>query len=185
MARNLVLLACALFAVTIVAAAVDVDAQQQAGQPAAPRATAPKAAAARPAVVGNGYAQKGAPKNVALPPLPTVSFEPVEPIASLRQVYEFAAYHPEVLQYIPCYCGCEQVGHKANHDCFVKSRGADGRITQWDAHGMGCAVCLGVGRRAMQLFNEGMSVADIRATIEREASRFPSHTPTPAPPKKS
>jgi hypothetical protein len=179
MARNLVLLACALFAVTIVATAVDAQ-QQHAGH-----ATTPKAAA-KPAVVGNGYAQKGAPKNVALPPLPTVSFEPVEPLPALRQVYEFAAYHPEVLQYIPSYCGCEQVGHKANHDCFVKSRGADGHVTQWDAHGMGCAICLGVGRRAMQLFNQGMSVADIRATIEREAgSRFPSHTPTPAAPKKS
>src|ERR687892_28307 len=89
---------------------------------------------------------------------------------------EFAARHPEVLQYVPCYCGCENVGHKANHDCFVKTRAADGRVTQWDSHGMGCAVCLGVGRRAMAMFNQGMSVPAIRAAIDREfGSHYPSH----------
>jgi hypothetical protein len=144
-----------------------------------------KARTPAPAAVDPAYAQKGTAPNVTLPPLPIVSFEPVEPVPVLRQVYEFAARHPEVLQYIPCYCGCEAVGHKANHDCFVKSRAADGRVTQWDSHGMGCAVCLGVGRRAMTLFNQGMSVAEIRATIDREAgSKYPSHTPTPDAPRK-
>jgi hypothetical protein len=134
------------------------------------------------AVAQPAPAVKGTPPNVTLPPLPVVSFEPVEPILVLRQVYEFAARHPEVLQYVPCYCGCENVGHKANHDCFVKSRAADGRVTQWDSHGMGCAVCVGVGRRAMALFNQGMSVPQIRQAIDREfGSHYPSHTPTPIP----
>jgi hypothetical protein len=120
----------------------------------------------------------------ALPPLPQVSFEPVRPMPVVQQVYEFAARHPEVLSYVPCYCGCERIGHKANHDCFVKSRAANGRITEWDAHGMGCAVCLDVGRKAMTMFNQGMSVSAIRAAIEREyGTHFPSHTPTPQPPK--
>jgi len=100
----------------------------------------------------------------------------------VQQVYEFAARHPEVLQYMPCYCGCERVGHRGNHDCFVKSRAANGRITEWDAHGIGCAVCLNVGNRAMTLFNQNKSVAEIRATIDKEmGSRYPSSTPTPAP----
>jgi hypothetical protein len=120
----------------------------------------------------------------ALPPLPQVSFDPVRPMPVVQQVYEFAARHPEVLNYIPCYCGCESVGHKANHDCFVKSRAANGRIVEWDTHGLGCAVCLDVGRKAMTLFNQGMSVSDIRSAIEHEyAGRTPSHTPTPMPPK--
>jgi hypothetical protein len=102
----------------------------------------------------------------------------------VQQVYEFAARHPEVLSYVPCYCGCERGGHKANHDCFVKARAANGRITEWDAHGMGCAICLDVGRKAMTMFNQGMTVTAIRAAIGREYSaRFPSHTPTPQPPK--
>ena len=177
MTRQLLVAAGALFAATLITTAV--DARQHAGHTAAP----PAATKTAPAP---GYAQKATAANASLPPLPTVNFEPVEPAPVLKQVYEFAAHHPEVLQYIPCYCGCEAVGHKANHDCFVKSRAADGRVTQWDSHGMGCAVCLGVGRRAMTLFNQGMTVAQIRATIDREyGSHYPSHTPTPDAPKKS
>jgi len=138
------------------------------------------APAARPSLI---VPQKPAPPG-ALPALPVVSYKPSMPMADVRQVYEFAARHPEVLQYVPCYCGCEQQGHRSNHECFVKSRAQDGRITEWDSHGIGCAVCLGVGARAMALFNEGKSVADIRATIDREASRYPSSTPTPLPPKR-
>jgi len=102
----------------------------------------------------------------------------------VQQVYEFAARHPEVLTYIPCYCGCERVGHNANHDCFVKKRAPNGRITEWDTHGMGCAICLDVARKAMTMFNQGMPVAAIRTAIDHEYSgRTPSHTPTPQPPR--
>jgi hypothetical protein len=176
MTRILFVAGVALFAVSLISGVSMAGPQSGRPQPAKPAVqTAPPA---------TPYAMKGAPPTVALPPLPSVSFEPVEPMPVLRQVYEFAARHPEVLQYVPCYCGCENVGHKANHDCFVKSRAADGRVTQWDSHGMGCEVCLTVGRKAMSMFNQGMSVPAIRAAIEREyGARFPSHTPTPDPPK--
>lgn len=37
------------------------------------------------------------------------------------EAYVFAAKHPEVLQYMPCYCGCENEPdpHESNVDCFV------------------------------------------------------------------
>jgi hypothetical protein len=54
----------------------------------------------------------------------------------VRTVYEFAARQPEVLRYVPCFCGCERNGHKGNEDCFIAGRAADGR-PQWDYHGMG------------------------------------------------
>jgi hypothetical protein len=136
------------------------------------------AAQAKPATV---VPHKPAPAG-PLPPLPQVSFTPSAPMPIVQQVYEFAARHPEVLQYMPCYCGCERAGHGGNHDCFVKSRAANGRIAQWDEHGIGCAVCLNVGYRAMTLFNQKKSVAEIRATIDKEiGSRYPSSTPTPRP----
>lgn len=72
----------------------------------------------------------------SLPPLPPVAFRPPRPIETVRAVYEFAALHPEVLRYVPCFCGCERDGHRDNEDCFVASRGSDGRVT-WDAHGIG------------------------------------------------
>jgi hypothetical protein len=139
----------------------------------------------------HGTAQ-AAPKAVAplkahvgpIPPLPQVSFTPSRPMPLVQQVYEFAARHPEVLQYVPCYCGCERMSHNGNHDCFVKARAASGRVTEWEAHGIGCAVCLDVGRDAMTLFNSGNSVAQIRAAIDKKyGSYFPSSTPTPRPPR--
>jgi hypothetical protein len=101
----------------------------------------------------------------------------------VQEAYEFAARHPEVLQYIPCYCGCERIGHRGNHDCFVRTRAANGRVSEWDEHGIGCTVCLDVAREAMTLFRSGARIADIRAAIDRKyGSRFPSATPTPGPP---
>jgi hypothetical protein len=103
-------------------------------------------------------------------------------MAIVQQVYEFAARHPEVLQHVPCYCGCERMSHSGNHDCFVKTRKANGTVTEWEPHGIGCAICLDVGRDAMSLFNTGSSVQQIRAAIEKKyASHFPSSTPTPRP----
>jgi hypothetical protein len=166
MVRHLVFIGLLVFGASF---ALNVTADAQQGSKAQPRGTT---AQMHPAPPG------------ALPALPQVSFEPVRPMPVVRQVYEFAARHPEVLSYIPCFCGCERVGHGANHDCFVKSRAANGRITEWDAHGMGCAVCLDVGRKAMTMFNQGMTVSAIRASIEREYSpHFSTRTPTPQPPK--
>lgn len=43
--------------------------------------------------------------------------------------YRYAAAHSEVLQYIPCFCGCKNIGHRHNGDCYVQERRQDGRIT--------------------------------------------------------
>ena len=71
-----------------------------------------------------------------LPPLPMVQFPAPRPPEVIRAVYAFAANHPEVLSYVPCFCGCEDFGHGDNHDCFVANLDAEGRVT-WEAHGMG------------------------------------------------
>ena len=72
----------------------------------------------------------------SLPPLPPLPPGTAGPVQVVRAVYEFAARHPEVLRYVPCFCGCEQDGHLANEDCFVASRDSEGRVTGWDRHGM-------------------------------------------------
>ncbi len=50
-----------------------------------------------------------------------------------RRAYAQAVAHQEELQYIPCYCGCGGVGHKAVMDCHVADVAADGSIT-YDRH---------------------------------------------------
>jgi hypothetical protein len=71
-----------------------------------------------------------------LPPLPLDSSPPARPAEVVRAAYTFAAEHPEVLSYVPCYCGCERSGHRGNEDCFVTARDANGDVTQWEPHGM-------------------------------------------------
>ena len=105
----------------------------------------------------------------------------------IRAAYQFAADHPEILSYVPCFCGCERSGHRGNEDCFVKARGANGDVTEWEPHGMECNVCLDVATQAMQMYSSGASVRDIRAAVEQkwaaQAAQSHTHTPTPEPPK--
>ena len=75
-------------------------------------------------------------QRVSAPPLPNVGFAPVRPMDVVRATYDFAAQHPEILKYVPCYCGCERSGHRGNDDCFVSQRDANGDVTQWEPHGM-------------------------------------------------
>ena len=72
-----------------------------------------------------------------LPPIPVADYPLPRPNDVVRAVYEFAGRRPDVLRYVPCFCGCEQGGHVGNDDCFVKARDTSGKPTAWDTHGMG------------------------------------------------
>jgi hypothetical protein len=121
------------------------------------------------------------------PPLPNVGFAPVRPMDVVRATYDFAAQHPEVLRYVPCYCGCGSQGHMNNEACFVARRDARGNVLEWDTHGFGCTICVDVAREAMQMYSSGADVVSIRAAIERKwtPGNAAGKTPTPFPPKKS
>jgi hypothetical protein len=120
------------------------------------------------------------------PPLPTLGFAPVRPMDIVRATYDFAAQHPEILKFVPCYCGCGTEGHSSNESCFIARRDAKGNVLEWDTHGFGCTICVDVARQAMQLYSSGADVQAIRAAIEKQWT--PGHpgtkTPTPFPPKK-
>ena len=47
----------------------------------------------------------------------------------IGSVYRFAVDHAGKLEYIPCFCGCKDIGHRSNRDCYVKSFNRDGTIT--------------------------------------------------------
>jgi protein-disulfide isomerase len=51
----------------------------------------------------------------------------------VQEAYRFALANPDVLEVIPCYCGCNQVGHENNRMCYVQSETADGRVV-FDSH---------------------------------------------------
>ena len=123
------------------------------------------------------------PPDVPLPALPLVPNMVPRAPEVIRAAYTFAAQNPDVLEYVPCFCGCESAGHTGNADCFVKARNADGSVREWENHGMSCLVCIDVARDAMQLHASGGSVQDIRsAVVAKFGSRSPLQTPTPEPP---
>ena len=131
-------------------------------------------------------AKFGPHKQANLPPLPFGPRDPLpRPTPVVTQVFQFAAEHPEVLSYVPCFCGCDHMGHKGNDDCFVKQRAANGDVIAWEPHGTECQVCIDVGQQSMQMYSSGASLAQIRATIEKKyAGQYQFHTPTPQPPAK-
>ncbi len=97
----------------------------------------PQAKKTPAAAIGQAAAQPAGSPRVSTPPIPNPGFAPGRPVDVTRSVYEFAAQHPEVLKYVPCYCGCESSGHPHNESCFVKTRDAKGNVTAWDTHGYG------------------------------------------------
>jgi Protein of unknown function with PCYCGC motif len=120
-----------------------------------------------------------------LPLLPEGLDSAARPAEVVKAVYEFAARHPDVLKYVPCFCGCETRGHRGNDDCFVSARNGNGKVTQWEAHGMVCEVCVDVAQMAMQMYNGGAPTVAIREAVEKRfATNSMSHTPTPLPPTK-
>jgi hypothetical protein len=123
------------------------------------------------------------PPNAILPPLPSMpGFTLPRPAEAIADAYAFAALNPDVLEFVPCFCGCERSGHRGNADCFVQSRNADGSVKTWDTHGMACTVCIDVALDSAQLRRSGASVRDVRAAIENKYEpRFSRKTPTPQP----
>ena len=44
-------------------------------------------------------------------------------------LYRYAVEHGEELKYIPCYCGCGNIGHASNRACYIKREHPDGGKT--------------------------------------------------------
>lgn len=109
----------------------------QSTPPAASEAPAAPTAASEPAPPqSRAEPLPKLPDPARLPPIPNLGFPPPRPFDEVQAVYRFAALRPEVMRYVPCFCGCERSGHQDNEDCFVKARAADGSVT-WEPHGLG------------------------------------------------
>lgn len=54
----------------------------------------------------------------------------------VQDAYRFALANPDVLQKIPCYCGCGTVGHMDNWMCYIRPESTGGRVV-FDYHAVG------------------------------------------------
>lgn len=141
----------------------------------------------QPAVVIPPRPKPGAPHGPGfdMPLIELGGYTPSRPMDVLKDAHIFTADHPEVASYVPCYCGCGSAGHKNNADCFVKGRDPAGRVTEWEPHGVACALCIDIAVDSMKMKNSGASVMAIRKKVQGDyRPHYPhSETPTPAPPQ--
>jgi Protein of unknown function with PCYCGC motif len=47
-------------------------------------------------------------------------------------LYRFAKDRRDVLEWMPCTCGCAQFGHTSNRSCYIKAE--TGGATTWTSH---------------------------------------------------
>jgi hypothetical protein len=96
---------------------------------------------------------------------------------SVQQSYQFAAANPEVLKQIPCYCGCGEMGHTSNYDCYIAGENSDGSL-EYDSHALGCSICVDITLDTMRLLDQGKTAPEIKAYVDQTYSQYgPSNIP--------
>ena len=48
--------------------------------------------------------------------------------ATIQEAYRFAVANQDLLQWMPCFCGCGEWGHTSNADCYVQEMRSDGSV---------------------------------------------------------
>jgi hypothetical protein len=122
-----------------------------------------------------GRANHEAEHSFALAPLTEMPEMVQNAPVRVQEAYQFAVANPDVLQQIPCYCGCGAMGHTSNYACFVADD-RNGQIT-FDNHALGCSICVDIAQDTMRLLDEGKSVDEIFTYVDNGYSRFGPPTP--------
>ena len=95
----------------------------------------------------------------------------------VQQAYQFAAANPDIMQHVPCYCGCGAAGHSSNEACYIDEVKPSGEIV-YDQHALGCSICVDITQDVMKMTREGKSIQEIRAAIDQAYSQYgPSNMP--------
>lgn len=87
-------------------------------------------------IFSSGCANSGRVKlqELSLAPLADMPDYMQQAAPEVQEAYRFAVANPEALEHIPCYCGCNSLGHINNAECYVKTFNPDGSVTEFDNH---------------------------------------------------
>ena len=101
--------------------------------------------------------------------------------ASIQTIYLAVAKHQDLLEKMPCYCGCgETAGHTSNYDCFIADQTESGATT-WTTHGITCGTCLDIAAQSIVAYEQGTPMKKIRQDIDAAyANTGVAPTKTPA-----
>ncbi|WP_080781570.1 PCYCGC motif-containing (lipo)protein [Priestia megaterium] len=93
--------------------------------------------------------------------------------------YSSAAPNKELLENVPCYCGCgEAEVHKSNYDCFIHENKKDGKAVR-DNHRTKCGGCLEIATQSTFDLRSSKLIKQIRQSID-EKYKNSYAKPTPA-----
>jgi hypothetical protein len=96
---------------------------------------------------------------------------------AVQQAYQFAVANPDVLQHLPCYCGCGAMGHTSNYMCYVSGEDAQGQ-PMYDEHALGCSICVDITQDAMRLMRDGKPLDEIKSYIDLTYAQYgPTNMP--------
>lgn len=130
------------------------------------------------AVVGCSAMPSGeAGSELAMAPMSDMPADVQQAPATVSEAYRFAAANAPVMQQIPCYCGCGDLGHKSNYACYVAGAEVSGRL-RYDQHALGCSICVDITQDVMRLLRQGKRMAEIRTYVDTTYARYgPSNMP--------
>lgn len=100
-----------------------------------------------------------------------------------QAAYRFALERPDVLQWLPCYCGCTGIPHRSNLDCYFVRREVKGTFA-YEQHASFCDICVKTANMASDMLRQGASMTQIRAAVDSTfgGGAVPgTDTPTPPP----
>jgi len=101
--------------------------------------------------------------------------------ARTQEAYAYALYYPKFVQWMPCYCGCGDMGHQSNLDCYLK-KSIPGRPTEFEEHASFCEICVDTTLMLKTMIGQGKSLMAIRNAIDAQFGGNGHGTPTPLPP---
>ena len=90
---------------------------------------------------------------------------------TVQEGYQFAVANSEILEQIPCYCGCGAMGHTSNYSCYAEGIDASGE-TIFDGHALGCTICVDITQDTMRLLAQGKSITEIQAYVDQRYSQY-------------
>jgi hypothetical protein len=82
---------------------------------------------------------------------------------SVQVGYKIAVKEAQLLAHFPCYCFCEEMGHKNLSYCFLKL----GTLGKFDNHASNCNVCVAQTMHAFLMNEMGVPVDRIKKIMKQ------------------
>jgi hypothetical protein len=101
--------------------------------------------------------------------------------AATEEAYAYAMSSSNVIDWMPCYCGCGAMGHRSNLDCYFKPGMPNGQIV-FEEHASFCDICVKTTLMAKTMVAEGKTLGEIRAAVDQSFGGSVPGTPTELPP---